>query len=76
MTAAATVEKPVTTGHKPHRLRHVYCRCDRYAPARVAFCGHITGPGMGVAYDPRHVDPDLCTVCIDLQSKGCKRCSK
>lgn len=74
-TKSATIEKPgTTTGKKPPRLRHIFCRCDRGAERRTAFCGHPSGPQVGVPYDPRNADPDLCTVCIDLQKLGCPRC--
>jgi hypothetical protein len=73
-TNAATVEKPSTTGNKPPKLRHIYCRCDRDAQVRTAFCGHTVGPGVGTAYDPRNYDPDLCRVCQDLYNHGCPRC--
>lgn len=75
-TNAATIEKPSTTGNKPPKLRHIFCRCDREAPVRTAFCGHPGPTGMGTPYDPRIADPDLCAVCIDLQKLGCKRCAK
>ena len=75
-TAAATLEKPVTTGNRPPPLRHVYCRCDREAPIRVAFCGFQSHGGKGVPYDRRTADPDICAVCFDLEKQGCKRCSK
>ena len=79
MTAQPVEDVDTTTTDADTRppIAHCYCgRCNRGRAIAESVCGRGRKPAADLYHGPWPAGAQVCTVCADLEDKGCPRCGR